>query len=124
MPHFKTKTGFTLLEVLVALAVLAIALAAIIKAAGDNAEALRYLRDKTLAHWVADNVLTDLQVRREWLAPGQTQGSDEMGQREWFWTVTVSNTIDDQLRRVEVAVFLTEERNEPVTALIGFIGQI
>ena len=47
--------GFTLVEVLVALSVIAIALAAVLKGASEGASSARYLRDKTLAHWVAMN---------------------------------------------------------------------
>jgi len=48
------------------LAILAVALAATIKVSAENAENARYLRDKTLAHWVAMNVLTEIQVWGEW----------------------------------------------------------
>ena len=58
----KTLRGFTLLEVLVALAVIAIALASIIKAVGTGAANASYLRDKTFAHWVAANRLAQMQI--------------------------------------------------------------
>ncbi|HEX2238999.1 MAG TPA: type II secretion system minor pseudopilin GspI, partial [Gammaproteobacteria bacterium] len=59
----KTVRGFTLLEVLVALAVIAIALASIIKVVGTGAANAGYLRDKTFAHWVAANRLVQMQIR-------------------------------------------------------------
>ncbi len=55
--------GFTLLEVLVALAVLAIAMAALIKTGGENTRSAAYLRDKTLAQWVAMNVIAEQRLK-------------------------------------------------------------
>jgi len=111
----KYKQGFTLLEVLVALAILAIALAAAMKVSIENAENASYLRDKTLAHWVAMNVLTDIQVRGE----GQKKGSAMMAEREWYWTVKVSETVDDELRRLDVQVY---ENESAVVSLVGFVA--
>lgn len=103
--------GFTLLEVLVALAVLAIALAALIKGGGENASNAAYLRDKSIAHWVAMNRVAELQLQEQWPATGTTRGSEEMAQREWFWLAKVSDTFDDDVRRLEVEV-RREERDE------------
>lgn len=116
------KSGFTLLEVLVALAILAIALASLIKAATENAENIRYLRDKTLAHWVAMNVVTNIQVRQQWLAPGKHQGTSKMADREWFWTVSVSETVDKELRRLDVQVRDQEDAPVSLAIVTGFIG--
>ncbi|MCP4702579.1 MAG: type II secretion system minor pseudopilin GspI [Gammaproteobacteria bacterium] len=114
--------GFTLLEVLVALTVLAIALAAIIKNAGDNAENAAYLRDKTLAHWVAMNKLTELRVHGAWPTLGRSDGSAGMGDREWHWLLNVSETPDKELRRLEIQVSNSREADEPLAILAGFIS--
>ena len=108
--------GFTLLEVLVALAVLAIALAAVIKVSSYYAENTIYLRDKTLAHWVAMNVLTDLQVQDKWPDLGKQEGS------KWYWVVNVEETPDKDLRQLEVQVYYRRQDKEPVTTLAGFMA--
>jgi general secretion pathway protein I len=114
--------GFSLLEVLVALAVLAIALAAVIKVSAHYAESARYLRDKTLAHWVAMNVLTDLQFKDKWPNLGKQEGTAMMAEREWYWVVNVVETPDEDLRRLEVQVYYRRQDNEPVTKLEGFMA--
>ncbi|HDN27542.1 MAG TPA: type II secretion system protein GspI [Thioploca sp.] len=114
--------GFTLLEVLVALAILAIALAAVIKTTTENVENTRYLRDRTLAHWVAMNVLTEIQVRGEWPSLGKKEGTAMMAEREWFWIVKASETVDEELRRLDVQVYYHREDKEPVALLVGFVG--
>ena len=116
------KRGFTLLEVLVALAILAVALAAIIKTTTANAENARYLRDKTLAHWVAMNVLTEIQVREEWPALGKKDGTAMMAEQKWFWIMRISPTADKELRRLDIQVFYQRKAKEPIAVLVGFVG--
>ncbi len=114
--------GFTLLEVLVALAILAIALSAIIKVTAENAENASYLRDKTLAHWVAMNVLTEIRVREEWPNLGTREGVSEMAERKWYWFLKISTTVDKELRRLEVKVKLHKKAEESLTTLVGFVS--
>jgi len=116
-----TSRGFTLIEVMVALAVLAIALSAIAKSVSQNTANLGYLRDRTLAHWVAMNKIAELQIRRDWPGPGATQGSSEMAGREWHWTVTVKETADANVRLLEVAA--GAGKDEPLTHLLGYLGK-
>ncbi|RKZ92432.1 MAG: type II secretion system protein GspI [Candidatus Parabeggiatoa sp. nov. 1] len=116
------KQGFTLLEVLVALAVLAIALAAAIKVTTENTENTRYLRDRTLAHWVAMNELTEIQVLEKWPALGKKEGTAMMAEREWYWVVKISETVDEELRRLDVQVYYHRKDEEPMAVLVGFVG--
>lgn len=116
--------GFTLLEVLVALAVLALTMGAIIKGVGGYAGNQAHLRDRTLTTWVARNVLVDQQVHDAWPEVGEIKGTTEMGGREWRWIGTVSQTGEADLRRLEVAVRPADaEDSEPVTVLSGFLAR-
>jgi len=83
------QKGFTLLEVLVALGVLAIALGAIIQSISQTTSNAGYLRDKTFAHWVAMNQVAELQAQKAFPNLGTDQGSQFLANHEWFWKQTV-----------------------------------
>jgi len=119
------QRGFTLLEILVALAILALSMGAIIKASGDFTGNHAWLRDRTLATWVARNVLVGFQLENAWPSVGEQKGTQEMGRREWRWVARVSQTDEPKLRRLDVEVYLTEtDEEEPVTVLSGFLKQV
>lgn len=88
MKRKRASRGFTLLEVLVALAILALALGAGIRAAGSNVDNAGYLRDRSMAHWVAMNRLAEMQTFNKFPAPGNTErGTTLMAGNEWHWKV-------------------------------------
>jgi general secretion pathway protein I len=114
--------GFTLLEVLVALTVLALTMGAVIKAVGGYTGNQAYLRDRTLATWVARNVLVDQRVKDAWPSVGELKGTTETGGREWRWLGTVSQTEEEDLRRLDVEVRpIDAEDSEPIAVLSGFL---
>ena len=113
----RTGGGFTLLEVLVALAVLAIAMGALIKVASQNAGTAAYLRDKTLAHWVAMNRVVRYEISGAWPSIGDASGTSEMGDRRWYWRAHVSGTPDRDMRRLHVEVASNDRRNAPLASL-------
>lgn len=98
------QRAFTLLEILVALVVLAIALSAVVKAAAENASNAGYLRDKTLAHWVAMNAVAELRLAPAWPTPGVHRGEMRMAERTWRWSADVQPTADGSVRQVHVQV--------------------
>jgi len=120
-----TTRGFTLLEVLVALAIIAYALAALIRVTGTGAANASYLRDKTFAHWVAENHLAEMRTRDGyWPATGLDGGDVEMAGREWFWTTRVINTPEPEMRRIDVEVRLDDDQDvSPISTLTGFVAR-
>ncbi|MEO5376571.1 MAG: type II secretion system minor pseudopilin GspI [Magnetococcus sp. DMHC-6] len=101
--------GFTLIEVLVALVVLAVALSALVEASGNYTHNAAYLQERTLAHWVAMNQVVEQQTTGKG-AVEILKGEEEMAGRKWFWTVTISETPEPAVRRLNVAVFGNEGR--------------
>jgi len=134
----KSIQAFTLLEVLVALAVASIGLAAVIKVAGGNAYNAQYLQERTLAQWVAMNQLAVVQGLNALPEKGKTSGQEDLGGRTWYWRQEVKDArinlvrkelnqletyLRKNLREVEVRVY-TEERQDDnaiasVTTLVG-----
>ncbi len=122
MSRFHSHRGFTLLEVLVALAVLAIALASLIKGVGGSASNEAYLRDKTLAHWVAMNVVAEQQLAEKWPSKGKKQGTETMGGHEWFWRYEITETFDEDVRRLDVKVRANDDSDSsPLANMAAFL---
>lgn len=117
--------GFTLLEVVIALAVIALALAAATTAVSSNIRNASGLQQRTYAHWVAMNKLTELQLEDQWPAIRTTRGSALLAKQEWFWSIEVSKTPDgfDLIRRVDVMVRLNEDDESPLVTLTGYVGK-
>lgn len=122
-PDYRTRTqrGFTLLEVMVALAVLAIALAAVIKGVGANAGNMSYLRDRTLAHWVAMNKIAESQARRDWPDPPESEGAALMGEHEWHWKILMEKTPNPDVRRMSIEVRTNESDRQAMTHLVAYL---
>ncbi len=112
--------GFTLLEVLVALAVLAVALAAAVSGTATQADNTGYLRDRTLAQWVAGNQLTAAQLEADWPATGTRRGEETLAGREWAWTVEVSATPDPAVRMLEARAAPADHPDRVLARVTGY----
>lgn len=117
----QVASGFTLVEVLVAVAVLAIALSAVIGAMAQQANNAGYLRDKTLALWVAHNRLAELQLDEELPGTGRSDGEVEMSGVEWTWRAQVTETEDPYLNRVDLEVQMAAREDAVLATLTGFL---
>ena len=121
------SAGFTLLEVLVATTIIALALGAVIRSTATGTANLGYLRDKTLAHWVAMNQLAELDAQRRFPPVGRSSGTEEFGGREWRWEREVKETPDKDVRRVEIRVLPGGDRPDggpgALASVTGFLGR-
>jgi general secretion pathway protein I len=115
--------GFTLIEVMVALMVVALGMMAVIQAVGDTASNSSYLRDKTIAHWIAMNKLTEVRLLPS--APKIAKSSDdvEMAGRDWRWTMEVQATAVETVRRIDISVRPKEaDAKSSMASVTGFYG--
>jgi general secretion pathway protein I len=103
--------GFTLIEVLIALAIVAIALIAALRAAGQSTANVGELRTRLLAGWVAENILAEHRARGEWLPLGMERGGQREGGTEFLWRREVIPTPNPAFRRVDV--FVSAANEEP-----------
>lgn len=104
MSAARFSKGFTLLEVMVALAVISIGLAAVIKTVSSATVNSTYLRDKTFAYWVAQNQIAEIELTEASPKAGFTDGEEELAGSVWHWTRKVEGTEDPDTSRVEIYV--------------------
>ena len=81
--------GFTLVEVLVALAIIAVALMAALRVAGQGTLTVGELRSRLLAGWVAENLLTEQRARGAWPPPGTYHGTAKQGNMDFTWRADI-----------------------------------
>lgn len=117
------QKGFTLLEVVIALGILALALTAAIKGISSNINNATHLKEMTLAHWVGMNKVAEMQVSGEWPSATQLKGNAEMAGIDWFWTVNVSTTEDDEVRRLDVSVAPESNHDQVMSTLVAYLGK-
>lgn len=116
----RRSRGFTLLEVLIALVVVAVALAALARAGAQAIDAQAMLEERTLALWVADNVIAEMRLEGA-PAPGRRQGQRRMGERDWHWQALIQPAPGDDLMRVDVAVHAGPRQPTPILTHTGFL---
>jgi len=116
--------GFTLIEVVVALAIVAIGMLAVFKTIGDTVNNVDELRDRSLAEWIADNRITEVRVSGEMPSVEETAGEVDYAGRKWHWVTKVSQTQVKGLRRIDVSVRRdTDPDGSTIVTLAGFMGQ-
>jgi general secretion pathway protein I len=101
--------GFTLLEVLIALAIVAMSVGALLGTVTSSASNVIYLKEKTLAEWVALNRLTEVRIDKDMPGKGARSGNAVMGGQRWEWKEEVVELPIKGLFRVEVRSHPTGE---------------
>lgn len=121
--------GFTLLELLIALAILAIVSIAVFQQGGETARQIGGLEQQTFARWVAENQIAkrrlEYRASNEPLRPRTTRDQVSYGDRYWQVVEEISTTDHPWMHRVEVSVYALVEGREvgPVDTLVGFVGR-
>ena len=117
------QQGFTLLEVLVALAILAITMAAVSRTASSSINHVDALRTRVIADWVAQNRLALHQARGDFLATGIQTGEETQAGLIYPWREEVIATPNPTMRRIIVNVYEPNDKNHSLRELTGYLVQ-
>jgi general secretion pathway protein I len=121
--RFRKHRGFTLLEVLVALAILAIAMAAVSRTASSSIRNADALRIRVIADWVAQNRLANHQAINDWPSPGIQTGSEDQAGQTYPWQEEVISTPNPTMRRIVVSVYSPADAKLKLRELTGYLVQ-
>jgi general secretion pathway protein I len=116
--------AFTLIEIMVALAIIAITLGAIIENTTASNKNAQYLRDKSIAGWVAMNQISLVRAKRQWSNATTKKGTVDMAGRQWIWKLDIQNTDDENVRRLSVDVYAEDDERQALASVTGFLGKL
>lgn len=122
MQTFSRCRGFTLIEVMVALVVAALALVAVMASISQMIDAGKSMRDRTYASWIAQNRIAEMRLANTEPDVSRSSGETEFAGLEWSWAATVSETGVEYLYRVDVAVGFAGS-DDVIRTVTGFIGE-
>lgn len=117
----KSERGFTLVEVMVALAIVALALTAMAASMNMMIDNATTMRERTYASWIAQNKIAELRLAGALPEPGTNSGEVEYAGMEWGWRTVISDTGVESFMRIDVTVSLLDSDYD-IRTLTGFIG--
>ena len=115
--------GMTLLEVMVALAIFALAGIAVMSSVSQQLVGLTALEEKTIATWVADNRQVEVKLRKNWPGLSWTNGKEEMAGQTWYWRWRGVETQDSSFRALDVEVRSEEKAKDPRVTLRTYVSR-
>jgi len=115
--------GFTLIEILIAVAILAVALAPTSRAASVATDGARETRQRVLATWAAENRVAELRARAIWPPSATTRFTTEQGGMSLVVEEEVTDTPNPTIRRIDLAVADSRSPERVLTRLSAYVGQ-
>jgi general secretion pathway protein I len=117
------QSGFTLIEVLAALVIVSLGMLAVIEAVSQTVNNANYLREKTLAHWVAMNKLTEVRLNNSAPANEESKGDVDMAGTTWHWRMRVNATDAATMQRIDINVAPKDAGEDAsIASVSGFYG--
>lgn len=116
--------GFTLIEVMLAMAIFSIAGVALLGTASASLNNLGYLEEKILANWVASNQLVEAKLTESWPPRNNKKGEQELAGQTWFWQQKVIKTTDNDLRALSVEVRKNEKDENAIVLLLTYVSKV
>ncbi len=116
--------GFTLIEVMLAMAVFAIAGLSLLSAASNNARNMGHLESKMFANWVASNQLVAARLEKKWPPKNNLKGEVELANRQWFWQQKVQKTTDKNMRAIVMEVRLNEDDKLALASVTTYVSKV
>ena len=117
----KPERGFTLIEVMVALAIVALALTAMASSMNTMIDNANTMRERTYASWIAQNKIVEIRLAGELPEVGTNSGELEYGGTEWGWRTVISETGVESFMRIDVTVSLLDNDYD-IRTVTGFVG--
>lgn len=118
------QRGFTILEVIVALGILATAGVAVVQSSSVHINNQSRLQEHAIASWVASNQLNVFLMAQSWPLKKGQKGQSEIAGREWYWQIDILKTaFGDELVAVKVLVYSDPERENYITEMTTYLGK-
>lgn len=116
----RQQKGFTLLEVIVALVILALTMTGLVTSIGDGANNQSAIEERTFAQWVALNQIAEMQLSESKVQLGNSNGVAEMAGRQWEWQQLIEKTSDPLVHRIIVTTS-REGQESKLSRTIGYL---
>jgi general secretion pathway protein I len=118
--HHTHQRGFTLIEVLAALVIVGLGMLAVIEAISQTVNNADYIRQKTIAHWVAMNKLTEFRLSNAAPKNGESDAYINMAGSTWHWRMNISETDVKSMQRIDIHVSPKDSDSNSIASVYGF----
>ncbi|MDF1583086.1 MAG: type II secretion system minor pseudopilin GspI [Methyloprofundus sp.] len=117
--------GFTLIEVMIALAVVAIGLLATLNAANQEIRGASLTQDKMTAYWLMQNKMAEIRLESSWPSIKLNNGTDKIFAQTWYWQTDAQKTDNPKIRKVKISLspVIADISEDPVLQQTIYIGQ-
>ena len=117
----QSSKGFTLIEILVALAILSIATTAVIKAVGQAIRGSSYLKTKSLALWLAEDLTHEIQLGLYKPSYGNDNGKRQVGSQQLYYTAKIAASANKNIKLIQVNITTDRDHIHPLITLKSFM---